>query len=198
MAFRPYESVGTVCTGSARPGTKNLLTAINDVWDYSMSFGIYNCRDNTGGSGLSMHSEGRAADAGFPVVNGEPHPQAFELFEVLRTNAWDLGIQYIIFNRRSYSKLYPWGKPYLGSSPHIDHLHIEQTRGMAGSLSLDAAYFLVGDDMLTAEQEATLNELVLVRRQLLAAGSSLSVINVALKLIKVLRKVDDIFDSEEF
>ena len=198
MGFRPYESVGTVCTGFARPGTKNLLTAANDLWDYSMSFGIYNCRLSTAGSQLSMHAEGRAADIGFPVIAGEPHPTAYDLFGVLRTNAWELGIQYIIFDRRSYSKAYPWGKPYLGPNPHIDHLHVEQTREAAGSLSLDAAYFLLGDDMLTAEQETALNELVAVRKQVIEAGSSLSLLIPTLKLIKLMRNVDNLFDSEEF
>lgn len=196
MTFRSYESVGTVCKGTSQLGTRHLITAVNDLYDHSMNFGIYNCRPNTGGGGLSMHAEGRAVDIGFP---GVAHPQGFELLEVLRTNAWELGIQYIVWNRRKYSREFPNGAPYLGPNPHTDHLHVEQVWSVSKTLSLDSAYYWLGDNELTPEQEATLNELVQVRRDLRAMvpQSSLGAIVAAAKLIRLWREIDDKFDGSE-
>ncbi len=203
MAFHPYESVGTVCSGKAQAGTKNLQVAINALWDYSLSFGIYNCRLSTAGGSLSVHAEGRAVDIGYPVLpGGIANPLGYLLLERLKRYAWELGIQYIIWDRKSYSRAFPNGKVYTGPNPHIDHLHIEQTWGAAklSPLTLATAYDLLGEDdvALTPEEQATLDELVSIRRQLVLTGSNLSVILVALKLVRLLRKVDDLFDADEF
>lgn len=199
MTFHAAVSAYDPCSGRALPGTKNLATAINDLYDRSYSLGIYNCRPSSGGGGMSIHSDGRAFDAGFPVTNGMAHPQGHQLLAVLRANAWGLGLQRIIWDRKSYSARYPNGIAYTGPSPHIDHLHIEQTPYWGQNLPLSTAYDLLSfEEMLTPEQEAVLNELVLVRRELGSLSSNFFAIPAAVKLIKALRRVDDVFDTEEF
>jgi hypothetical protein len=140
------------------------MNAINDVWDDSTSLGIYNCRPVRGGTTRSIHSEGRAIDIGFPVLENEhgfeyANPLGHQLLKVLLKNAWGLGLQAIIWDRRWYSRSYPTGRDYNGVNPHIDHLHIEQAWNGALNLSLSTAYDLVGDMAFTPEQEQILKEL---------------------------------------
>jgi hypothetical protein len=199
--FHPYESA-TYCTDRAQPGTKNLMVAINDLWDQSTSLGIYNCRPVRGGTHLSIHSQGRAVDIGFPVQENEhgfdyAHPDGHRLLRVLLRNAWPLGLQAIIWDRRWYSRTHPTGRTYTGVNPHIDHLHIEQNWFGANGLSLTAAYQNTGEDEMTPEQEETLNELVQIRRNLIAKGSNLSSIEVARELVLIWRKIDDVLDNSE-
>lgn len=200
MPFRPAQSTGTVCSGRAQPGTKNLLVAVNDLFDWTTSLGIYNCRPSSGGGGLSTHAEGRGVDIGIPGVS---NPLGYVVLNKLRDKAWDLGIQRIIWDRKAYSAAHPNGSVYTGPSPHNEHLHVEQTWEAAkiNPLTLEAAYNLLGDDdvALTPEQEATLNELVAVRAELkaLSPSSNFSAITAAVKLIRAWRKLDDIFDTTE-
>lgn len=51
---------------------------------------------------------------------------------------------------------------------------------------------------LNEEQLETVQELVMIRRELKRMGSSLSVIKAAVLLVRLLRQVDDIFDEGEF
>lgn len=196
--FWPYQGAGDECTGRAQTGTKNLMVAINDQWVDSTSLGIYNCRPVRGGTTPSIHSEGRAVDIGFPVLGGVANPLGTRLLNVLKENAEPLGLQAIIWNRRYYSRSYPTGRVYNGVNPHIDHLHIEQTWAGSQSLTLNQSYLYTGEKMLTPEQEAVLNELVLVRRELTKVSSNFFAIPAAVKLIKALRQVDDVFDVNEF
>lgn len=200
MPFHSYQYAGTVCKGKPQPGTANLEQAVVDLWDHTFSFGIYNCRPVRGGVSLSLHGEGRAVDIGYSLVNGKANPLGYLLLAKLKANAWELGIQRIIWDRKRYDKANPNGVAYNGVNPHIDHLHIEQTWEAAKltPLTLANAYIYVGEPEMTPEQETTLNELVAVRRQLTAVGSNLSAIFAAYRLVKVLRKVDDTFDVEEF
>lgn len=183
MTFHPYQSA-TECTGRAQPGTKNLETAINDVWDKSMTFGVYNCRPVRGGTSLSLHSEGRAVDIGFPVVNGGAHPQGHQLLDVLLENAWGLGLQAIIWDRRWYSAYHPLGRYYDGVNPHVDHLHIEQAWNGARTLSLIQAYDLVGDMAFTPDEETILKQIV---EAIKAEGSNGDVLRYIIRMIRAAR-----------
>lgn len=201
MTFHTYESF-VECSGKAQPGTKNLLVAIHDLWDLSITgsiYGIYNCRPP------SLHGEGRALDVGFrdPITGAEgwsvttPNPQGFKLVEVLVKNAWDLGLVEVIWNRTRWSARHPGGYPYSGASPHLDHVHIGQAWSGARGLTLDAAYDLVAWEDMTPEQEATLNELVMVRRDLANMGSNFWALLMAVKLIRFWRKVEALHDAED-
>lgn len=173
------------------------MTAANVLWDHSMNFGIYNCRQSTAGGRLSVHAEGRAADIGFPVIGGVAHPQGHLLLQVLQINAWDLGLQYIIWNRRSYTRTNPTGKTYTGPNPHIDHLHVEQTWEAAKHhpLTLETAYLLLGESMFTPDEEQVLKDIVAAIK---AEGSNGSAMAALIRLVRVLRQVDDVFDGVEF
>lgn len=181
--FHLYESAD-YCTGRAQPGTKNLMVAINDVWDYSTSLGIYNCRPVRGGTTRSIHSEGRAVDIGFPLVGGDANPIGYQLLDVLKRNAWDLGLQAIIWDRRWYSRSYPEGRVYTGVNPHIDHLHIEQAWNGALNLSLNDAYDLVGEMAFTPEQEQILKEIADIIAE---ENSNGSVMRYIIRMIRAAR-----------
>jgi peptidoglycan hydrolase-like protein with peptidoglycan-binding domain len=130
--FPAWESA-TQCTSGPQPGTMALarwiLENFGDEGAYNL--GIYNCRTVRGGSTTSLHGEGRAFDAGFPVGD----PDGDELVKLLLKATGRLGIQAIIYERRIYSALSPKGRYYGGVNPHRDHLHIEQTRESAANLT---------------------------------------------------------------
>lgn len=87
------------------------------------SLGIYNCRDSSGGSGFSVHSEGRAMDFGVPGV--EQWGKDFAEFLVAQSK--ELGVMLVIFDSKIWGSGHHdegW-RPYGGVSPHTDHLHVE-------------------------------------------------------------------------
>lgn len=200
MPFRPAESTGTVCSGGSKPGTRKLAMVLMDLFDRSIDSGIYNCRPSSGGGGLSTHGEGRAFDMGYRMISGAVDPQGYEVLWKLSLNAWELGIQRIIWDRKSYSAAHPNGIVYTGQSPHTDHLHIEQTRAFALSLTAEQAYQYLEGETMTPEEKAALTELVAVRAQLaaLTPPSSLSALVASAKLVRIMRLIDDQFDSSEF
>lgn len=169
MTFHPYVAAVPPCSGKAQKGTSYLQAALLERFDASFDYGIYNCRALTTNAAVpSIHSDGRAGDLGFPDAVTKkrtpvksPHPQGFIAVEILRVNAWDLGIMGIIWNRRRWSARNPWGAVYNGPNPHVDHVHFEQEPNLATNLSLDDVYDLIGDPPMsfTAAQEATLKML---------------------------------------
>lgn len=193
--FHPYASASWDGTWAPQFGTRNLQLALLQRFDRSMDFGIFNDRTVRGGSSPSLHREGRAGDLGFPSL----HAQGFEARDVLLANSWELGLQALIWDRKWYSKAYPLGRYYDGVNPHRDHIHYEQTWGYARyfPLTLATATYQIGEPMLTLEEQATLNELVQIRRNLLAKGSSLSVVEVGREVVLAFRKLDDVFDAIE-
>lgn len=126
------------CTGGPRQGTTNLEQALLGAHGSAgaASWGIYNCRKVGGSGSWSLHAEGRALDLAVGV-NGQGLGDLV-LMDLL-ANAWDLGLQRVIWWSKVYDHDSPTGRAYHGVSPHEDHLHIEQTRWHADNLSLDAA-----------------------------------------------------------
>lgn len=162
MSFWPYVAAYPPCSGRALPGTANLQLAILDRFDRSLDFGIYNCRPSTTSPNVpSIHSDGRAGDVGFPVYNGQPHAQGFALVELLRRHSSTLGIMGIIWNRRRFDWRTPWGREYTGPSPHVDHVHWEQTPSIAWSLTAATADRLIGEQPMafTPQEEQALRRL---------------------------------------
>jgi hypothetical protein len=122
-------------SGGPQPGTTALRDYVLFRWPPSRSLGVYNYRPIRGSTNLSVHSEGRAWDCGVPV-NDVGKIAGDEIAEFITSNATRLGIQYLIWFQRSWRHDRGW-RPYRGASPHIDHLHIEQTRAAAANLTRD-------------------------------------------------------------
>lgn len=72
---------------------------------------------------VPLGSDGRGSALGHRLVR--------ELGKVGR----ELGIQLVIYDRRSWSAVYPNGRRYNGVHPHYDHLHIELTWDAARHLT---------------------------------------------------------------
>jgi hypothetical protein len=92
--------------------------------------------------GASEHKEGRAWDWGVNAYKGVPTvPQATietMLGELLAGDAElarRMGVLYLIYNRRIWSapKQAEGWRPYKGSDPHTDHVHISLSRAGAAA-----------------------------------------------------------------
>lgn len=155
------------CSGKAQPGTRALMLASLDNFEGTYDWGIYNCRSVRGGATLSHHAEGRAGDIGIPLVNGRANTKVGDpIVKVLLENAWELGLDHLIWNKQKWSAKYPDGAPYSGSTPtlrHEDHIHAGMTWAYALDLTVDEAYaILEGDNAMAfnAHQEHQLKMLV--------------------------------------
>lgn len=137
MAWATYE-YATHCTGGPQPGAVALMSWINRNYPKSKNWGIYNCAKIPGSSSLSIHSEGRALDVGYALVNGKANPDGYKLFAHLKAHAAELGIQGIIWDRKISTNRGD-DRPYGGgpdvTQAHVNHLHIEMTRAAARSLT---------------------------------------------------------------
>ncbi len=121
--FLPYERV-TRC-GDDGDGATNLLY----YWDRESpwagvvtNLGVCNCR-GTGSGSLSQHARCRACDAGLPMVSGRANPLGDAIIKATVPIAGELGLTELIWNRRRHHRGAPWGEPYGGVSPHVDHIH---------------------------------------------------------------------------
>jgi Putative peptidoglycan binding domain len=130
-----YQAAGP-CTQGPQPGAQALM-----AWWLStfggrgaVNTGIYNCRVIAGSSVRSLHGEGRAADLGV-----RPHGADYghDAASLLHANSAEIGIQCIIWSRRIWSGSRPFDgfRPYGGSSPHVDHLHVELSWPAARTLT---------------------------------------------------------------
>lgn len=128
-----YDPVGNRCLGRAQPGAVVLMDFVRAHWQVS-NLGIYVCRDNSGGSGKSVHAEGRALDFG---VASAHKAVGDHLSRWLVQHAPDLGIQRVIWYREVWDvprRDEGW-RHYTGSSPHTDHVHVELAWPPARSLT---------------------------------------------------------------
>lgn len=130
-----YQSAGP-CTNGPQPGAR----AVMAWWlagfggHGAVNTGIFNCRVVAGSSVRSLHGEGRACDLGVrPHDSGYGHDAA----SLLHANSAELGIQCIIWSRRIWSGSRPHEgfRPYTGTSPHVDHLHVELSWPAARTLT---------------------------------------------------------------
>jgi hypothetical protein len=134
--FPRYEPASGRDAKKAQPGVVAFMAVVGELFGAS-NMGIYNFRKVRGSSAPSVHGEGRAGDAGFPLVNGRANPKGWRLLEALLPNVRALGIQLIIWDQRIWSAKAPTGARYTGTVPHYDHLHIEFTWDAARSLTRD-------------------------------------------------------------
>ena len=112
------------CTGHAQPGA----LAMAQQWRRltGRNAGIYNCRSTTFGT-PSLHGEGRSIDLTANVAVPEQASQAETYILWLQANAVELQVAYVIWNRRQWnwaSRDKGW-RPYPGSNPHTDHVHVD-------------------------------------------------------------------------
>ena len=131
----PWQRCGD-CSGGPTPGARALLAAWLEFDPVAFSMGIYNCRPVRGSSSLSMHSCGRAVDLGVPVT-ASGHAVMRRFLSAIGPHARDLGVQFVIFDRRQWSSTRPAGGSYYGGvHPHRDHAHVELNRAASAGLNL--------------------------------------------------------------
>ena len=129
--YAAYEPQRT-CDPTAKVGTKSLAGAL--LRDYAGSRNLGIVRGCAVG-GRSEHKEGRAFDWGVNITN--PHEKAAAQAFIGALMATDaagnrhalarrMGVMYLIFDRQiwsAYRASEGW-RPYSGSSPHRDHVHL--------------------------------------------------------------------------
>jgi uncharacterized protein YcbK (DUF882 family) len=122
----PYQSAKGDSKGP-QPGA----LAMRDHWRRNTELGrvgIYVARSIRGKPGtISVHSEGRALDLYANANDPAQKAIADRYIAWLMANAVELQVQYIIWNRKSWSwqrRKQGW-RPYKGQSPHTDHVHAE-------------------------------------------------------------------------
>lgn len=148
-----YDEATRPCSAGARPGAVALRDGVLEQPRFSAlaDLGIFNCRDVAGEGVPSVHGNGRAWDAS--VAPGSlGWLQGGFLAEDLIRLRFQLGIQHVIWDRRAWSTLQPFWRPYGGDNPHTSHLHIELTLAAGERLTIDEVrYALAGqhqeDDM---------------------------------------------------
>ncbi len=136
-----YEDA-TEIAGGPQPGTQALLDAVLTVTPDGWSLGIYNPRPKRGGSSLSLHAEGRAADIGYADCDVS---SGWRMTQMLVEHHEVLGVQRVLFCDVGWDVREGWFEPSQGladlhngvSAP--THIHVEQTRDGASSLTVDVA-----------------------------------------------------------
>ena len=141
--FSTYQKQ-TTCSPTPKPGTVKLKNLLLKTYPGTRSLGI--SRSCSAG-GTSEHKEGRAFDWGVRYSSSTERAKANAFLAwLLKTdaaghkaaNARRLGVMYVIWNKRiwgAYAAGSGW-RPYGGSNPHTDHVHISLSRaGAAGTVS---------------------------------------------------------------
>ncbi len=134
----------TVCSPTAKPGTVKLKNLLLKTYPGTRNLGISRA---CSAGGTSEHKEGRGLDWGVRVNSTSERAKANAFLTwLLKTdgagnkaaNARRLGVMYVIWNKRiwgAYAANQGW-RPYGGSNPHTDHVHISLSRaGGAGTTS---------------------------------------------------------------
>ena len=141
--FAPYQGQIT-CDPVARPGALALRQLVLDAYPDTSDAGIV--RPCSAG-GASEHKEGRAWDWRASTADPDEAAQVAEFLDWLlapdehgnaAAMARRLGVMYVIWDAKvwkSYQAARGW-QPYVGASPHTDHVHISLSwAGAYGSTS---------------------------------------------------------------
>jgi MYXO-CTERM domain-containing protein len=137
MQFVAYEDANG-CTGKATPGAVALANYIRANFGAQIDKSvpgdgvqIYNCRKIVGGSGWSVHSEGRALDIFIPLDGSQYNKASNAKGDVIANwlvqNAASIGVQFVIWDRGRWRAAGPAPKDkcYTGTHPHHNHIHME-------------------------------------------------------------------------
>jgi len=117
------------CAGKLKTGADRLGDYLQEEFAAITSVGGYACRQNTANRAkMSVHGTGRALDVFIPKVggsanNGKGDPVA----NWLVTNAAEIGVQLVIWDRTVWQANGKPDKQYTGPHPHDDHIHVELT-----------------------------------------------------------------------
>ncbi|MGW4843786.1 glucosaminidase domain-containing protein [Nocardia brasiliensis] len=114
----------TKCATGEQPGAR----AMANQWKRltGRQAGTFNCRATTFGT-PSLHGEGRSIDLYANAADPAHRAQVDAYLVWLQANAVELQVAYIIWNRRQWGWQYRaqgW-RPYGGSNPHTDHIHVD-------------------------------------------------------------------------
>ena len=123
---------GRNCGGGLLAGSRQLGEHLRARFRGVSRYEGYACRQNTASAGqLSVHGTGRAIDVFIPLSRGSAdNTYGDAIANWLIENAQSIGVQYIVWDRSSWSASRPRGaklRGYTGPHPHHDHLHIELT-----------------------------------------------------------------------
>ncbi len=129
LDVRPSYAGQTSCDPYAKPGTR----AFAELMRQTFGVGGYGIERTCTAGGTSEHKEGRAVDwmlnANIPAQKAVADQATAWLTANQGENARRLGVLYIIWNRkmwRAYAPEKGW-QPYVGDSPHTDHIHTSLT-----------------------------------------------------------------------
>ena len=126
MTFR-YEAAGYRGEHVPSGRCSNGCVAMIAHWKRTTGLGddgCYNDRNIRGGSQKSLHAVGRAADLHADAHDPSDRAKAESYIQWLILNHLELGVQYLIWNRRSWRPDRGW-KSYSGVDPHNLHIHAE-------------------------------------------------------------------------
>ncbi|MBK7722799.1 MAG: peptidoglycan-binding protein [Austwickia sp.] len=119
----------TSCDPYAKPGTR----AYAELLRQTFGMGAYGIERSCTAGGTSEHKEGRAVDwmlnVNDPAQKAVADAATAWLTANNGENARRLGVLYLIWNKqmwRAYAPEKGW-QPYVGSSPHTDHIHTSLT-----------------------------------------------------------------------
>ena len=133
----------TTCDPTAKPGTIALRDLLEATYPSTSSLGIG--RECSVG-GVSEHKEGRAYDWALDATSASDAAIAKDFLDwLLAPDAYGnqfamarrMGIMYLIWNRyiwKAYAPEKGW-QPYVGSSPHTDHVHFSLSRAGGNGLT---------------------------------------------------------------
>lgn len=135
--YLPYTGAPSSCSGTFKPGTRELAEFLKRSFSGATSYGGYACRANTANtSQLSVHASGRAIDLFVPLSGGAADNDLGDpIANYLIKHAVAIGIEYVIWDRTSWGahRAPPKHREYTGPHPHHDHLHIEVSPTAAGA-----------------------------------------------------------------
>ena len=135
--YLSYTGAPSSCSGTFKPGTRELAEFLKRSFAGATSYGGYACRANTANtSQLSVHASGRAIDLFVPRYGGAADNDLGDpIGNYLIKNANAIGIEYVIWDRTSWGayRAAPKHREYTGPHPHHDHLHIEVSPAAASA-----------------------------------------------------------------
>lgn len=127
------------CSGGQLPGIVKLGEYVKNAFPGISKVAGYNCRPNTANLSLtSTHGVGWALDIHIPMDSGAADNTIGDpIADWLISNAGTLGVQYLIWDRTSYTTS---GSvrvaTYPGPDPHVDHIHVELAQSYAANANL--------------------------------------------------------------
>lgn len=129
----PKWTGSAACSGRLTAGGRKLGEYLIDHFAGVSTVGGYACRRNTAdASRMSVHGTGRALDLFIPKAgNAADNDQGDRVANWLVRNAARIGVQLVIWDRTVWFANGNNDDAYRGPNPHIDHIHVELTKGAA-------------------------------------------------------------------